>query len=327
VSISAIIPVWNQRELLARLLDSIGSQTRPFDEVIAIDNGSEDGAAELAESRGARVIRLGRNTGFAHAVNCGIQQCRSARLAILNSDVELHPEWLERLSGTGAAFATGKILSFHQPGILDGTYDLICRGACTWRAGNGKRDNGEFSRPRRIDCASMTAVLFDARLFDEVGLLDESFESYLEDVDFGIRCAALGYHGMYVPEASCRHHGSAALGRWNPDSVRRMARNQIYLVAKHYPVRLIVRWFWPIFAAQTIWGCVAARHGAGFAWLRGKGEGLRQFRRVRRARNPIVVSRVRGLVENHEKSICRLQHELGFDAYWRVYFALTGWWV
>jgi glycosyltransferase involved in cell wall biosynthesis len=65
MSISAIVPVWNGRELLARLLDSLDAQTLRADEVIAVDNGSTDGAPDIARSRGARVIAMGRNAGFA----------------------------------------------------------------------------------------------------------------------------------------------------------------------------------------------------------------------------------------------------------------------
>ena len=58
----------------------------------------------------------------------------------------------------------------------------------------------------------MTAALFHRSLFDRVGFLDERFESYLEDVDFGIRCSLQGLSGIYVPEAVCWHGGSATRG-------------------------------------------------------------------------------------------------------------------
>src|SRR5215831_11280825 len=109
--ISAIVPVWNGREHLGRLLDSLDAQTLRADEVIAVDNGSTDGAPELARSRGARVIAMGRNAGFAAAVNRGIQEARGEWVAILNSDVELAPDYFAMLAAAGAPFATGKIVS------------------------------------------------------------------------------------------------------------------------------------------------------------------------------------------------------------------------
>ena len=73
---TAVIPHWNRRELLETLLRSIDDQTRPFDELIVVDNGSTDDSVKFAEQRGARVIQLGRNLGFAAAVNRGIEAAR-----------------------------------------------------------------------------------------------------------------------------------------------------------------------------------------------------------------------------------------------------------
>src|SRR5690349_17457548 len=110
MSLTAVVPVWNGRELVAALLASLAAQTRRPDEILVIDNGSTDGTPELARQRGARVIGMGRNCGFAPAVNRGIREARSEWIAVLNSDVQLAPDYFERLTSTGAWFATGKIL-------------------------------------------------------------------------------------------------------------------------------------------------------------------------------------------------------------------------
>src|SRR5438270_12449419 len=143
MSISAIVPVWNNRGLLARMLDSLDRQTLPASEVLAVDNGSTDGAPELARERGARVIPMGRNAGFAAAVNRGIREAKGEWIAILNSDVELAPDYFEKLLGAGAPFATGKILQHSgrraiegaaiEGAAIDATFDALCRGATAWR--------------------------------------------------------------------------------------------------------------------------------------------------------------------------------------------------
>ncbi len=314
MSVTAVIPVWNGRELLLKLLDTIDRQTLKFDEILIVDNGSQDGGPEAAAQLGARVIRLGRNMGFAHAVNRGAQEAGSTKIAILNTDVELEPDWLQLLSAVDEPFATGKILSAADPNVIDGTFDLLCRGGCPWRAGNGK---SYVTAGRHIDMAPFTAVLFDRDTFISIGMLDECFESYLEDVDFGLRCASRGIQGVYVPEAVCRHHGSATLGRWHGDSVRRMSRNQVFLIAKHYPRPLIRRFWWPILVAHLLWGALAIRHGAGLGWIRGKFEG---FSRI--PSQPIAGLDL--ILERHEAAIYQMQQELGMDWYWRVYFGLTG---
>jgi GT2 family glycosyltransferase len=323
MSITVIVPVWNGRDLLKRLLDSVERQTVPADEVIVVDNGSTDGAPELARERGARVESMGRNAGFAAAVNRGIELAESEWIAVLNSDVELAPDYFERLTATGKWFATGKILDARRNGLIDAAYDLTCRGGTTWRAGNGCPDGPLFAEPRRISSAPWTAALFRADLFRKIGLLEPRFESYLEDVDFGLRCAAHGIAGTYVPEAVAWHKGSAALGRWHRDTVRRIARNQLFVVARHYNRGTLVRYAWHIAIAQCLWGILAARHGRAFAWMRGIFEGVRGFPDIRRTVKHFDLELAERLRKN-DLDICELQRASGFDAYWKLYFRLTG---
>ena len=328
MSIAAIVPVWNGRELVERLIASVHRQTRAASELIVIDNGSTDGAPDLARQRGARVIAMGRNAGFAAAVNRGIRESRAEWIAVLNSDVELAPDYFAtlvgaRAGGDNAWFATGKILSATSPGRIDGTFDAVCRGGAAWRIGDGRPDGPPFAEARRIPSAPWTAALFRAELFRRVGLLEEHFESYLEDVDFGMRCAAQSLDGVYDPAAVAWHHGSATLGRWHPETVSHIARNQLFLLARHYPASILARWFWPILVAQSLWGAVAARHGAGIAWLRGAAQGVRGFSVMRRSCRPIDARVLVDLLRSGERTIREVQASTGYDAYWRLYFFLT----
>jgi hypothetical protein len=98
--------------------------------------------------------------------------------------------------------------------------------------------------------------------------------------------------------------------------VRRIARNQCYLVALHYPRRHA----WAILVAQLLWGLVAARHGAGLAWLRGKMQGFQMAAKLGKpAANPPDDFLLTG-----ERIIYEIQQATGFDWYWRLYFLLTG---
>jgi GT2 family glycosyltransferase len=325
VPVSIVIPVHNQRALLERLLHSIEQQTAPPLEIIVVDNDSSDGAAESAHRAGASVIPMRRNAGFAAAVNRGIREAKGDSVAVINSDVVLDCGWLDILwSGvreTGSDFATGKILQEGSPEILDGSYDLICRGACPWRAGAGRPASSLPDCVESIRLCSATAAIYRSDLFTRIGLFEESFESYLEDVDFGLRCASAGCKGSYVPRAISWHRGSATFGRWHPEVVRRIARNQLLLVARNYPGQLIRRWLWPIIVAQLLWGMLALRHGRGLAWLSGKIEGLRRFAGARReSRQSLQLGEI---IAESELRIAHLQSASGFDLYWKVYFGLT----
>jgi GT2 family glycosyltransferase len=318
-TVAAVIPHWNRRELLMALLESLRAQERPFDEIIVADNGSSDDSAAAAERAGARVLRLGSNLGFAAAVNRGIDAAPAQWVAILNNDVTLDPDWLgallEAASRENASFATGKILRTGAPGIIDAAFDELSRGACACRCGSGKPDGPWWNQPRAIRFAPMTAALFRRDLFREVGPLDESFGSYLEDVEFGLRCALAGRGGVFVPAAVAHHRGSATRGEWHSDTVRQIARNQVLLAAKH--LRGQPRF--PLVAGQLLWGCVAFRHGRGWSYLRGKIGGLRAARRF--TAQP-VSARLAPLLQASEREIFEVQRRTGFDAYWRAYFWL-----
>jgi hypothetical protein len=320
-TVAAVIPHWNRRELLAKLLDNLGRQTRAFDEVIVVDNGSTDGSAEMAEKAGARVLRLGSNLGFAAAVNRGIGAARSDWIAILNNDVTLEPAWLETLLAAcdteDVWFACGKILRADDARIIDATFDEVSRAGCAWRCGSGRPDSPVWNQPRTIRMAPMTAGLFHSRLFEEIGLLDESFESYLEDVDFGLRCALMGRSGAYAPQAVAHHIGSATAGEWNKDTVRRIARNQILLAKKHFRGMAV----WRIVAGQLLWGLVACRHGRGISYLRGKFQGLLTRPSGEAPTGPPATFET--VLEESEERIFELQRGTGFDRYWRAYFWLS----
>lgn len=317
-----VIPTWNQAALLAQVLDNLGKQSYSVDRVIVVDDGSTDGSAAVAKRLGAQVISLGHNTGFAAAVNRGIREAAGSDvIGVVNNDVTLEPDWLARLMASlgDAWYVTGKLLDAHAHQLIEGAFDAVCRGGCAWRCGHGRLDGPLWNRSRTIQIAPFTAAVFRAELFDRVGLLDERFESYLEDVDFGLRCAEAGLTGVYVPEAVAYHQGSATLGRWHPETVRRIARNQVLLIAKHYPANWILRYGWPALIAQGLWGFVALRHGTLLSYLEGKIEGLRAFQAVRGkhcANFPVII-------EQSEKEIREIQQLTGFDLFWRLYFALT----
>lgn len=325
--VTAVIPVHNRADLLQRLLESMRAQTLRFSETLVVDNASTDGAADLAEQSGCTVIRVKTNEGFARAVNRGWQAARGEWVAILNSDVELDRHWLQSmLDAVGnAGFAAGKILDFADPGRIDGTYDLVARSGCAWRAGHGERDqeltagHGEpvkcDTTARPIAIAPATACLFRRDVLARVGGLEESFGSYLEDVDLGLRCLAADISGVYVPRAVALHRGSATLGRWNPAVVELIARNQVKLIARHYDGPLFRACFWPILVGQILWGIVALRHGAGGAWLRGKVEGLREFR-VSGSPSPKLAE----FLAASEQEI----EERARDPYWIWYFRCAG---
>ena len=102
-----------------------------------------------------------------------------------------------------------------------------------------------------------------------------------------------------------------------------MARNQLFLIARHYSSGMLLKNAWPILIAQLLWGLVALRHGRGCQWLRGKAEGLSRFAEFRDSasseRDPMLAQ----ILRSGEQEIHRVQQAFGRDLYWTLYFLLT----
>jgi len=329
VTVSFVIPTWNRSDLLAAALASIRAQTVPALEILVVDNGSTDDSARVAAAAGARVIPLGVNRGFSFAVNRGLEAARGDAVAVVNNDVEFHPAWTEKLGCAmqrgGGWFAIGKLLDYAQRDRIDGVGDAICRGGTSWRLGHGRADGPLFDQPRPTFFPSATALLARREWFDRVGKLEEAFFTYLEDVDLGLRAALLGLPGVYVPEAVAWHRGSSTLGRWSATTVERITRNQILLLAKYYPMTLLVRFWLPILTAQALWGALAARHNCILAYTHGLVAGLWGSRRIRRSAAAWRENgnRLAPILGASESELARLQQATGWDHYWRWYFRLA----
>jgi GT2 family glycosyltransferase len=325
-----IIPNYNGVRHLEALLPSIVGQTRAPARVLLVDNGSTDNSIQYVAGI-ADCLPLRKNHGFAYAVNRGIEAADTEFVAILNNDVILHPDWLahleDRLEDPSAHFACPLLLSASSPGRADGAYDLLSRSGCALRAFHGAGlDAVERSRERVVHFPPMTAALFRRDLFTSVGLLDECFRSYLEDVEFGLRAARQGYTGRFVPEATATHIGSATLGAWSARTTALIARNQILLLARHYPASLLRRWWWPILAGNLLYVLLALRQGQGIAALQGKMHALRLWSTLRNSASGLSdaesASHIARLVSASEAQISSLVNTVHPDRFWKVYFKL-----
>jgi len=334
-SVSAIVPTWNRADLLRSILTNLAAQTRPPDRIIVVDNGSADETQLVAREFQADLIVFPENRGFARAVNEGIAHAQGDWLLILNNDVALEPQWLERLLASAeqenASFAVGKLLRPDErragkEDLIDGSWDLVSRAAYAWRCGYGRPDGAVWSVKRKISFAPMTAALFHKRVFERIGLLETRFESYYEDVDFGVRCALAGIVGVYEPAAIAVHRSKTTLGKNSSRVFFLTARNQILILAKYYPARTLRRFAWPILIGQTLALMAAARQGRLLAGLHGKWEGLRQWSGFRENASHAEApphALIESIFRESELEIRVLQRQLGFDPYWRLYFKLV----
>src|SRR3954449_1171238 len=263
IDVAIVIPSFNAARWLPGVLESVAAQTVAPADVLVVDDGSTDGSAELAARfDGVRVLALERNGGFARAANAGIAAVTAEAVALVNTDVVLAPDWLERAAGAleraprAAAVAT-KLVDLEDPALLYSAGDVLRRdGACEQR-GRFERDSGRWDAPGDVFSACAGAALYRRAAVRAAGGFDERLGTYLEDVELGLRLRLAGWTCQWEPRAVARHAGggSSAALRHGPGAW--VERNTLLLVARYFRVR----WLPLVAYRQLAWTWHAARGG------------------------------------------------------------------
>jgi GT2 family glycosyltransferase len=276
--LSIVIPNWNGKKFLAGCLNSLADQTYSKLEVIVVDNGSHDGSVEFLQDNypHVKLALFAKNTGFSVAVNRGIKESTGEFIALLNNDTIVDSRWAEELikamnEHAEIASAGCKMLAYDDHGMLDGAGDGYRRGGLPGRIGHRERDTGRFNVPRYILGACGGAAVYRRSLFDDIGLFDDDYFAYLEDVDFGLRAQSAGYKCYYVPTAIVYHLGCGTTGSgYNPLVVRLSSQNNINTIVKNIPGPLLWKFLPEILYWQLYYlAVVLVRSGQIFAWLEG----------------------------------------------------------
>ena len=299
-TVTIAIPSLHRPDLTARCLQFIQQQTLPAAEweVVVIENEAQTGSI-LPDPLppNTQRIELATNEGTTGSINRAIAATESRYVLLLNNDVELQPDCVEKLvrvldADPKLGFATGKLLRATQRTHFDGAGDAVLMAGAAYRLGHLDRDDGQYDRPMAVLSGCGAAVLYRREVLQQCGYLDEDFFAYLEDVDLALRAQLLGYSGIYVPDAVAYHVGSATLGDvLHPRIVEYLTRNQIYLLAKNYPRPVLWRLLPRIIVYQGLWFAFALRKGGLGAWLRGLWAGLRGWGRMRRKHHELIAER------------------------------------
>ena len=201
---TVVIPNLNGAGWLRDSIESVWAQTMQDFELIVIDNASTDESLEIARSYVGRenytLIENDHNTGFSYAVNQGIRAAKGEFVALFNNDAFAEPDWLENLIRAAEAderiFAVSSLMIRHfERELADdaGDYVTILGFAC--KRGDGMKAS-RYTKPCRVFSACGGAALYRKRILDEIGLFDENFFAYYEDVDISWRANSLGYKNV-----------------------------------------------------------------------------------------------------------------------------------
>jgi GT2 family glycosyltransferase len=288
MQIDIVIPNFNGKAFLPACLDSLQRQSHSDFHVIVVDNGSSDGSVEFLQQRypEVEVIVRAQNTGFSAAVNSGIQATTAPFIFLLNNDTELDEYCLEKIViatelKTEFDFFACKMLNYHDRSVLDGAGDAFLRAGVGYRIGTMEKDNEFYSTARQVFGACAGAALYRREFFEELGLFDEDFFAYLEDVDINFRANSRGKKCWYVPGARVYHIGSATTGsKINPFTVRLSTRNNLCLLVKNYPLSLLFRFAPAICVYQFFWLCFVIKKWQFVAYVQGLFKFVKIFPRM-----------------------------------------------
>lgn len=223
--LSIIIVNFNTKDITQACLDSLKKYSEgALWEVIVVDNGSNDGSVELLKKiSGIKLILNKKNLGFAKANNCGIKIAKGKYILLLNSDTEVRQDSIQTMlrfmdGHLKAGAATSKLE------LVGGSMDPAChRGfptpwaAITYMTGLeklfprsqifGRYHMGykNMTIPHQVDCISGAFFLCRREAIDKVGLLDEDYFMYAEDIDWAYRFKRAGWEIWFNPEASVLH--------------------------------------------------------------------------------------------------------------------------
>jgi GT2 family glycosyltransferase len=252
MTLSIIVLSFNTKDLLEKTLGSIPKNS--MYEVIVVDNASQDGSAAMVSAKfpHVKLIKLKKNIGFAAGNNVGIKQAKGRYIMLLNSDTEIVADGIELMldylnSHPQVGIITPKVL------LPDGSIDLAChRGMPTpWNAftyfskleslfpqtrlfGGYHQSYQDFNSIHEVEATAATAMIIKKLVIDKVGLLDEQFFLYAEDLDWCLRVGSAGFSIIYFPRAIVLHHKSRSGKKTGDSQVRRQSQAHFYDTMKQF---------------------------------------------------------------------------------------------
>ncbi|HOU36580.1 MAG TPA: glycosyltransferase family 2 protein, partial [Candidatus Omnitrophota bacterium] len=241
-SVSVIVVNFNGKQYLKDCFDSLLSLAYPQDkiELIMVDNASEDSSVDYVRSQfpSVRVI-LSDINNYCHANNLGIRASKGDFIALVNNDVTVDRTWLSVLidaihADDAIGAVTGKVL--FKDGLIQSAGHTQLPLFYWEDRGFKQADRGQFNKAEDVASISHCAALYRRSCIDDIGLLDEEFIMYLEDVDYSLRARKKGWRLVFVPDGIARHlyHGSID----DAQVIEYCEKNRLLLLAKHYPEKL-----------------------------------------------------------------------------------------
>lgn len=270
-------------------------------EIIVVDNGSHDGSAAFVHQHypHIRLLALTKNRGFSGGVNAGLAVARGDYLVLLNNDALAEPDFLTHLVAPLAhdhtLGASAGVLTFaHQPQIVASAGIRFHRDGVALDDFMLQPVTALPAHEIAVWGASGGAVAYRRAALQDIGVFDEGYFAYLEDVDLAWRLRLRGWQTMLAPLARARHIYSATGGEGSPFKTWLLARNRWRVILRCVPTPLLQRDL-PFVLAYDLLACSQAAMRGNWTTITGRMAIQRQWREVLAQRQHIQSSRTTSL--------------------------------
>jgi GT2 family glycosyltransferase len=273
-----IVPNWNGEDSLKACLDSLQTQSLKA-RIIVVDNGSEDGSAALVQEQypDIELIQNLRNEGYAGGVNAGFRRAielAAEYAAPFNNDAVADTDWLKKLvehldKHPRIGIAACKLLTADGK-QLDSTGDYYTVWGLPYPRGRGESGIGAYDSETDIFAASGGASLYRLSMLEQIGLFDERFFAYYEDVDLSFRAQLAGWKISYVPVSVAYHEIGGTSGRMRGFTTYQTLKNLPMLLVKNVPRKYLWKVGWRFFIAQALFALRAVTRGHIWSVIKGK---------------------------------------------------------
>ena len=193
--------------------------------------------------------------GFAVACNQGIKAAKGKYISLLNNDIEVESNWLTNLyegmeRHPECGMGTTKMMFLDQRDVFYNTGDLFHAWSAGGGRGQGEKDIGQYEEEDYVFGACAGAGIYRRDFFEKVGVFDEDFFIFAEDVDINMRGQLQGFKCVYLPKAKVYHIGTATVGLYSDRYIYLCKRNDIFVLIRNYSLKLYFKYLWTILNHQ-----------------------------------------------------------------------------
>jgi len=247
-TVAIVILNFNGRNYLERFLPSVLASTYAHKKVIVADNASTDDSIHFIKEHfpSVEILLNTQNDGFAGGYNWALKHVEADYYVLLNSDVEVTPNWIEPIidlmeSDAAIAACQPKLLSYHQPQYFE--YAGACGGwidALGYPFSRGRifdvleKDEHQYDDIQQIFWATGAAMFIRSEVFHAMHGFDDSFFAHMEEIDLCWRIQLAGYKIYVQPKSQVYHVGAGTLPRGGR-KVFLNFRNNLMMLSRNLP--------------------------------------------------------------------------------------------